>query len=42
MACYAAAAADLDRLLEIAPGFEGATALRARRDVLRAKRGVVH
>jgi regulator of sirC expression with transglutaminase-like and TPR domain len=42
MACYAAAAADLDRLLEIAPGFEGAAGLRARRDALRAKRGMVH
>ncbi len=42
MACYAAAAADLDSLLEIAPHTEGAAALRAHRDALRTKRGVVH
>jgi regulator of sirC expression with transglutaminase-like and TPR domain len=42
MACYAAAAADLDTLLEVAPQIEGAAALRTRRDALRAKRGMVH
>jgi regulator of sirC expression with transglutaminase-like and TPR domain len=42
MACYSAAAADLDTLLEIAPGSADAAALRARRDALRARRGVMH
>jgi regulator of sirC expression with transglutaminase-like and TPR domain len=42
LACYSAAAADLDRLLECAPGHPEAAALRAKRDVLRAKRGPVH
>lgn len=42
LACYAAAAADLDRLLELAPDLVGADALRAHRNALRAKRGAVH
>jgi regulator of sirC expression with transglutaminase-like and TPR domain len=42
LACYAAAAADLDRLLERAPGHPEAPALRAKRDALRAKIGRVH
>jgi regulator of sirC expression with transglutaminase-like and TPR domain len=42
MACYAAAAADIDRLLELAPDLAGADALRAHRDALRARRGAVH
>jgi regulator of sirC expression with transglutaminase-like and TPR domain len=42
MACYAAAAADLDTLLQVAPGIDGAAALRAHRDALRVKRGPIH
>jgi regulator of sirC expression with transglutaminase-like and TPR domain len=42
LACYAAAAADLERLLECVPGHPEAAALRAKRDALRAKRGPVH
>ena len=42
LACYSAAAADLDTLLGLAPDFPGADALRAHRDALRAKRGAVH
>jgi regulator of sirC expression with transglutaminase-like and TPR domain len=42
LACYAAAAADLDTLLTLLPDGEAAAVLRARRDALRAKRGAVH
>jgi len=42
LALYSAAVADLDRLLERAPGHPEAPALRVRRDALRAKRGPVH
>ena len=42
LACHAAAAADLDRLLELAPGHPEAPELRARRDALRARRGALH
>jgi regulator of sirC expression with transglutaminase-like and TPR domain len=42
MSLHSAAAADLDRALELAPRHPDAAALRARRDALRVKRGAVH
>jgi regulator of sirC expression with transglutaminase-like and TPR domain len=42
LACHAAAAADLDRVLELAPGHPEAERVRAQRDALRAKIGRVH
>jgi len=42
MSLHSAAAADLDRALELLPGHPDAAALRAKRDALRAKRGAVH
>jgi regulator of sirC expression with transglutaminase-like and TPR domain len=42
MSLHSAAAADLDRALELSPGYPDAAALRAKRDALRAKRGAVH
>ena len=42
LACHAAAAADLDRVLELLPGHPEAARLRARRDALRARRGPLH
>ena len=42
LACFAAAASDLDRFLWLAPDDPGADAVRARRDALRARMGRPH
>jgi regulator of sirC expression with transglutaminase-like and TPR domain len=42
LACFAAAASDLDRFLWLAPDDPGADAVRARRDALRARVGRPH
>jgi regulator of sirC expression with transglutaminase-like and TPR domain len=42
LACHAAAAADIDECLRLAPDQPEAAELRAQRDALRAKRGALH